>query len=136
MKYSDFILQHFFQPQNVGCFDVDEVGVCTGRIGTVNVSDVLQLQLKIDSTGSIILAAKFQAYGNPYTIAGLSWLTTELSGKTLHAAQQLDYKFIAAAIACPQNKMHSALLIADVLQAAIADHNNLVNKQNVVIFDK
>lgn len=126
MKYSELIIEHFENPQNVGEFNQEEEGVLTGKIGALNISDIIQLQLKINAEQTVI-AVKFKAYGNPYTIAGLSWLTTELKGKTLAEAKTIDYLLIANHMGFPKNKLHSALLIADVLSAAISDYQKIIN---------
>lgn len=118
MGYSDLVIEHFFQPQNVGCFNADEPDVYTGQVGAIAVSDMIQLQLQINSLG-IITQAKFKAYGNPYTIAALSWLTTKLVMQSLAQARQIDYQFIATHVGIPHQKMPSALLVMEVLRSAL-----------------
>lgn len=116
MKYSQLLLDHFFQPKNVGYFDAtDDVG--TGIVGSYQNGAVVQLQIK--SVDDVIVAACFKAYGSCPVIAACSYITEWLIQKSLEEACLLKSDLIIQALSIPMLKMHSALLVEDAVKAAI-----------------
>lgn len=115
--YNAKVLDCFWQPRNVGSFSPDEANVVTGTVGVDNLGDVLQLQLKIEQNK--IVAAKFKVYGNPYLIAGCSLITEKLPGLTLEQALQIKHSDFIADLHLPKTKYYCALLLEDVIKAAI-----------------
>ena len=116
MNYNKLVLQHFFNPQHVGVFAADEA-VFIGRAGKHGASDQLQIHLVIgDDT---IIAARFKAYGNPYTIAAGSLLMEKITGLSLEEASNIKYKFLADILEIPQISLYSALLAEDALTSAV-----------------
>ena len=58
MAYSDKLINHFENPQNVGSLDKNSIDVGTGLVGAPACGDVMKLQLKISNDG-VIEEAKF-----------------------------------------------------------------------------
>ena len=82
MAYSNKVIDHFQQPQNVGSLDKDDLAVGTGLVGAPACGDVMRLQLKINEKG-IIEDAEFKTFGCGSAIASSSLITTLVRGKTL-----------------------------------------------------
>lgn len=117
-QYNALVLEHFWQPRHVGAFAEEQKDVFTGKIGNPGIGDVLQLQLQVEQ--NLIKAAKFKAYGNPYIIAGCSIACERLPGLSIEEAQQINHRDFVDALNLPQTKLYCALLIEDVIKAAIA----------------
>ena len=116
--YNQLVLQHFHQPQHVGAWPSSQTNVATGRAGVYGVGDVVQIQCCY-TDDSVVKDACFKAYGNPFTIAAASFATTQLMGKTMDEASNLDHKFFINALAIPQVKWHCAILIEDAINAVV-----------------
>ena len=68
MAYSDKLINHYENPQNVGSLDKSDPDVGTGLVGAPACGDVMKLQLKINEHG-IIEDAKFKTFGCGSAIA-------------------------------------------------------------------
>ena len=73
MAYSDKVIDHFQNPQNVGSMNRDDPDVGTGMVGAPACGDVMKLQLRISDDG-IIEDAKFKTFGCGSAIASSSLL--------------------------------------------------------------
>ena len=71
MSYSDKVVNHFENPQNVGSLDKNDKSVGAGLVGAPACGDVMKLQLKINDSG-IIEDAKFKTFGCGSAIASSS----------------------------------------------------------------
>ena len=71
MAYSNKVVDHFQNPQNVGTLDKNDPTVGTGLVGAPACGDVMKLQLKISDDG-IIEDAKFKTFGCGSAIASSS----------------------------------------------------------------
>lgn len=120
MNYSKQILDHFYEPRNVGIFDINEQGVGTAVVGSYENGAVIHFQLKIKH--NLIIAAKFKAYGNCPIIAACSYATDWLIDKTIERAKQLTSLSLMEALAIPELKIHCALLVEDAVKQAIIDY--------------
>lgn len=125
MNYNELVLSHFHQPRNVGEFAADLPGIARARVGTVAAGNVAQLELQIEH--DVIQAAKFKAYGEPYVIAACSYLTEQLTKKSLAEAEKIDHFHFAKALAMPTTKLHTALLVEDLLKAALSAAKEVEN---------
>ena len=121
MSYSDKVIDHYENPQNVGTLDKDDPEVGTGLVGAPACGDVMRLQLKINDNG-IIEDAKFKTFGCGSAIASSSLITTMVKGKTLEDAQSISNAEIAKELSLPPVKIHCSVLAEDAIKASIKDY--------------
>jgi len=121
MKYSDKVIEHFENPQNVGSLDKNLQSVGTGIVGAPACGDVMKLQLKINDEG-IIEDAKFKTFGCGSAIASSSYITMLVKGKTLEEAEQIKNIDVANELQLPPVKIHCSVLAEDAIKAAIRDY--------------
>jgi len=120
MAYSDRVIDHFENPQNVGSMDRGDPDVGTGMVGAPACGDVMKLQLKINDHG-IIEDAKFKTFGCGSAIASSSLITTLVKGKHMSEAESINNSDIARALSLPPVKIHCSVLVEDAIKAAIKD---------------
>ena len=121
MAYSDKVINHYENPQNVGSLDKADPDVGTGLVGAPACGDVMKLQLRINEDG-IIEDARFKTFGCGSAIASSSLVTTLVKGRTVDEALQIKNSDIAAELALPPVKIHCSVLAEDAIKAAIADY--------------
>jgi len=120
MAYSDKVIDHFQNPQNVGSMDRNDPDVGTGMVGAPACGDVMKLQLKINDNG-IIEDAKFKTFGCGSAIASSSLITTLVKGKHMSEAESINNSDIARELSLPPVKIHCSVLAEDAIKAAIKD---------------
>ena len=123
MSYSDKVIDHYENPQNVGTLNKEDIDVGTGLVGAPACGDVMRLQLKINDDG-IIEEAKFKTFGCGSAIASSSLVTTLVKGKSIEEAQQISNADIAKELSLPPVKIHCSVLAEDAVKAAIKDYKN------------
>ena len=121
MAYSDKLIDHYENPQNVGSLDKAAPDVGTGLVGAPACGDVMKLQLKINDDG-IIEDAKFKTFGCGSAIASSSLVTTMVKGRSIEDAEKIRNSEIAAELSLPPVKIHCSVLAEDAIKAAIADY--------------
>ena len=121
MKYSDKVMRHFEDPQNVGSLDKNDPQVGTALVGAPACGDVMQLQLKISDEG-IIEEAKFKTFGCGSAIASSSLVTTMVKNRSIEYAQTIRNVDIASELELPPLKIHCSVLAEDAIKLAIADY--------------
>ena len=123
MAYSDKLVKHFENPQNVGTISTDpndkEVG--TGLVGAPACGDVMKLQLKINDDG-VIEDARFKTFGCGSAIASSSLVTEMVKGRSIEDAMQISNREIAQELELPPVKIHCSVLAEDAIKAAIRDY--------------
>ena len=123
MAYSEKLVKHFENPQNVGTITTDpndkEVG--TGLVGAPACGDVMKLQLKITADG-IIEDAKFKTFGCGSAIASSSLVTEMVKGRSIDQAMAISNREIAQELDLPPVKIHCSVLAEDAIKAAIRDY--------------
>ena len=120
MAYSQKVLDHYENPQNVGSFDKDDDNVGTGLVGAPACGDVMKLQIKVEA--GIIQDAKFKTFGCGSAIASSSLVTEWVKGRTLNEAKNIKNVQIAEELALPPVKIHCSVLAEDSIKAAIKDY--------------
>ena len=120
MAYSDKVLDHFQNPQNVGSMDRNDPDVGTGMVGAPACGDVMKLQLRINDDG-IIEDAKFKTFGCGSAIASSSLITTLIKGKHMNEAEAISNSDIAQELSLPPVKIHCSVLAEDAIKSAIKD---------------
>jgi nitrogen fixation NifU-like protein len=121
VAYSQKVIDHYENPQNVGSLDKTDPMVGTGLVGAPACGDVMKLQLKINDDG-IIEDAKFKTFGCGSAIASSSLITTMVKGKSVGEAEQVSNAEIARERSLPPVKIHCSVLAEDAIKAAIADY--------------
>ena len=129
MSYSDKVINHFENPQNVGSLDKNDKSVGTGLVGAPACGDVMKLQLKINDSG-IIEDAKFKTFGCGSAIASSSLITTMVKGKTIEDAELIKNYDIARELSLPPVKIHCSVLAEDAIKAAIKDYRRKRNEMD------
>ena len=127
MKYSDKVMKHFEDPQNVGSLDRNDPNVGTAVVGAPACGDVMQLQLQINDEG-IIEEAKFKTFGCGSAIASSSLITTMVKNRSIEHAQAIRNVDIASELELPPQKIHCSVLAEDAIKAAIADYRKKQEK--------
>ena len=129
MAYSDKLIKHFENPQNIGSMDRSDPNVGTGLVGAPACGDVMKLQLQISEEG-IIEDAKFKTFGCGSAIASSSLVTTMVKGRSIEEAEQIQNAEIAKELELPPVKIHCSVLAEDAIKAAIADFRNKREKND------
>ncbi|MBS1644995.1 MAG: Fe-S cluster assembly scaffold IscU [Bacteroidetes bacterium] len=122
MAYSDKVLDHYHNPQNVGTLDKAKANVGTGLVGAPECGDVMRLQIEVDEATGLISDAKFKTFGCGSAIASSSLATEWLKGKTVDQALEIDNMDIVEELALPPVKIHCSVLAEDAIKAAINDY--------------
>ena len=129
MAYSEKLVNHFENPQNVGTLDKSAENVGTGLVGAPACGDVMRLQLQISDDG-IIEEAKFKTFGCGSAIASSSLVTTLVKGKSIEDAQKINNAEIARELELPPVKIHCSVLAEDAIKAAIKDYQEKRSASN------
>ena len=122
MAYSEKVLKHYENPQNVGTLDKNKSTVGTGLVGAPECGDVMRLQIEVDPETQQIIDAKFKTFGCGSAIASSSLATEWLKGRTLDDAWGIDNMDIVEELALPPVKIHCSVLAEDAIRAAINDY--------------
>ncbi len=118
MMYSEKVMDHFFNPRNVGEIE-DADGV--GQVGNPKCGDIMKMYLKIDN--DVITDVKFKTFGCGAAVATSSMATELIKGKTIEEALKITNKTVAEALdGLPPVKMHCSVLAEEAIQAAINDY--------------
>jgi nitrogen fixation NifU-like protein len=118
IQYSDKVLDHFYNPRNVGEIE-DADGI--GEVGNPICGDIMKLFIKISDRK--IVDAKFKTFGCGAAVATSSMLTEMIIGQPIDEAIKISNDTVAEALGgLPPHKMHCSVLAADALKAAIADY--------------
>jgi len=116
--YSEKVLEHFTNPQNVGEIkDPDAVA----EVGNVVCGDAMKLFLKVK--GDVIEDIKFKTFGCGAAIASSSVATEMVKGKTLDEALKITNKDIVEALGgLPAQKIHCSVMAAEAIKKAIEQY--------------
>jgi nitrogen fixation NifU-like protein len=128
MAYSEKVLEHFKNPQNVGTMDKSLSNVGTGLVGAPECGDVMRLQIKVDEATGVIEDAKFKTFGCGSAIASSSLATEWLKGKSIEEAMEIDNMAIVEELALPPVKIHCSVLAEDAIKGAIEDYKKKSGK--------
>ena len=82
--YSEKVMEHFLNPQNVGVIENAD-GV--GEVGNAKCGDIMKMYLKIEN--EVITDVKFETFGCASAIASSSMATEMIKGKPVAEAMLL-----------------------------------------------
>ena len=119
MAYSDKVIGHYTNPQNVGTLDKSKSNVGTGLVGAPECGDVMRLQIEVND--NVITDAKFKTFGCGSAIAASSLATEWLKGMTLEEAVKMDNMELVEELNLPPVKIHCSVLAEDAIKSAIND---------------
>lgn len=131
MAYSDKVIAHYENPQNVGTLDKNDESVGTGLVGAPACGDVMRLQIKVNDEG-VIEDAKFKTFGCGSAIASSSLATEWLKGKSVEEADTIKNSMIAEELNLPPVKIHCSVLAEDAIKSAIADYRRKRAEKNAL----
>jgi|TARA_R110002051_G_scaffold234228_1_gene295818 nitrogen fixation NifU-like protein len=129
MAYSDKVIEHYENPQNIGSMDKEDSNVGTGMVGAPACGDVMKLQLRINDDG-IIEDAKFKTFGCGSAIASSSLITTMVKGMNIEDAGKITNSDIASELSLPPVKIHCSVLAEDAVKSAIKNWKEKQNDSN------
>ena len=132
MAYSDKVIGHYENPQNVGTLDKSKSNVGTGLVGAPECGDVMRLQIEVNE--GIITDAKFKTFGCGSAIAASSLATEWLKGKSIDEALTIDNMDLVEELALPPVKIHCSVLAEDAIKSAINDYRKKQGLEEL-IFD-
>jgi nitrogen fixation NifU-like protein len=116
--YNDIVMDHFFNPRNVG--EIPEADGA-GQVGNPVCGDVMRITIKVKDDK--IEDIKFKTFGCGAAIATSSMVTELVKGLPLKEAMEVSNKAVAEALGgLPAPKLHCSNLAADALHAAIEDY--------------
>lgn len=119
MNYSDKVMEHFTNPQNVG--EIENASGC-GTVGNAVCGDIMRVYLDIDEN-NVIQDAKFKTFGCGAAIATSSMATEMVKGKTIEEALKLTNKAVMEALdGLPPVKVHCSVLAEQAIKAALSDY--------------
>jgi nitrogen fixation NifU-like protein len=117
MRYSPVLVDHFLNPRNAGLMrDPDGVGVDE----FAGCGDLARFCLRVrDGRAAEV---RFQTYGCGPTIAAASAASELVTGRALEEMVTVKPEEIEAALAgLPEDRKHSATLVAGAIRAAALD---------------
>ena len=132
MAYSDKVLDHYSNPQNVGTLDKSKLNVGTGLVGAPECGDVMRLQIEVND--NIITDAKFKTFGCGSAIAASSLATEWLKGMSIDEAIKMDNMELVEELSLPPVKIHCSVLAEDAIKSAINDYRKKQGLEEL-IFD-
>ena len=132
MAYSEKVIGHYENPQNVGTLDKSKSNVGTGLVGAPECGDVMRLQIEVND--GIITDAKFKTFGCGSAIASSSVATEWLKGKSLDEAMTIDNMDLVEELNLPPVKIHCSVLAEDAIKSAINDYR-VKNGLEPIVFE-
>jgi len=126
IDYSEKVIKHFFNPQNMGKIEnPDGIGIA----GNIDCGDEMTISIGVkraageDRENDILEDVKFETLGCAAAIATSSMVTELAKGKTIKEAKQISLKDVAGELGgLPPIKMHCSNMAADALHKAIEDY--------------
>ena len=129
MAYSEKVLDHYSNPQNVGTLDKSKSNVGTGLVGAPECGDVMRLQIEV--IDNIIVDAKFKTFGCGSAIASSSVATEWLKGKSVDEALTIDNMDLVEELNLPPVKIHCSVLAEDAIKSTTSSMSVTVSSKSI-----
>lgn len=122
--YSEKVIDHFYNPRNVGEIE-DAEGI--GEVGNSVCGDIMKIYLKIKE--GTIIDSKFKTFGCGAAIATSSMATELLKGKKIEEALNITNKVVLEALdGLPISKIHCSVLAEEAIIEAIINYYSKIGK--------
>lgn len=116
--YTDLVIEHFYNPRNVGIIENPDG---YGKVGSPVCGDLMEVYVKV-SNGHVA-DVKFRTFGCGAAIASASMASEMVKGQPLEVAGHLTDEQVAVALGgLPEAKMHCSNLAATALHAALENY--------------
>lgn len=126
MSYNELVEKHFFSPQHVFIEDDAKNNFHYVSEGSVALGDAIEFYMQFDKASQKINVLKFKAYGNPYLIAGMSYLCQELQHKPLNQVNIFSAQKLIEVLSLPKTKYYVAYMLEDALKKLADEGSNYV----------
>lgn len=132
MPYSKIVMEHFFNPRNVGEIE-DADGI--GEVGNPICGDLMTFYIKVKDNK--LEDIKFKTFGCGAAIAVSSIVSETAKGMNLDEAEKITSKEVAEMLGgLPPQKLHCSNLGAKALKKAIENYRKKSGKLNREIKSK
>ena len=118
MSYNNNVIDAFFHSKYLGELKKNWDKSLNYRHGHHGVGDVVEIELGLDSRGTVRECA-FKAYGNPYLFAAMDRVCQLLDGESANTMPHFNRDDVINQYDVPREKWHSVLLAEDVYDAVI-----------------
>ena len=119
-SYSEEVIKHFNNPQNVGEIESPSA---IGKVGNPQCGDIMYIYIKVDDETKIITDCKFKTFGCAAAIASSSVATELVKGKTIFEAFEITNEDVISELgSLPERKIHCSLLAEEGIKRAIVEY--------------
>jgi NifU-like protein involved in Fe-S cluster formation len=115
MEYNSAVERHFAAPHEARELPAGSSSLVAGEAEDRTLHVWVRFELQI--AGGVIVAARFQAFGCPHTVAAASAVADWLEGRSVEAARKLDARAVCAELDVPVEKLGKLLRIEDAVAA-------------------
>jgi len=126
--YHERVIDHYYNPRNVGSMDKAASHVGTGIVGAPACGDVMKFQIEVKE--GKVASAVFKTFGCGSAIASSSLATEWVTGKTIDECLEIKNSQIAKYLSLPPVKLHCSMLAEDAIKAAVYDYKQKQLKQH------
>jgi NifU-like protein involved in Fe-S cluster formation len=131
MEYSPAVRRHFTAPLRARELPGSVAGLVAGEAEDRTLHVWVRFQLQV--VDNVVVAAGFQAFGCPHTVAAADVVAEWLEGRSVEEARRLDAKELCSGLSVPVEKLGKLLRIEDAVaacwrtQGRIEDNVDLVD---------
>lgn len=118
MDYPALVEEHFEHPRHAGT-PPGRGSLYRGEAGSRSQGAQVLVETRIRD--AVIVAAGFQAWGCPWTIAACSLTMEELQGASVSRLKAFDPQLLAKALGLPAERLGRLLILQDALRNCWAD---------------
>lgn len=124
MNDNALLKQHFFNPLNILSSKDTVSDFVNASVGSKALGDAITLYIACDKESKIIKQFKYKVYGNPYLIAALSYLSTELVETVLSEKPYVLAQKLIDVLSIPKTKYYCAYMLEDACNQVVTNWQN------------